>query len=32
MLPELAEGPDVARVEVTIPDDGPVREDPAFEE
>ena len=30
-LVELARGPDVARVEVTIPDDGPVREDPAFE-
>jgi hypothetical protein len=31
MLVELARGPDVARVEVTIPDDGPVREDPEFE-
>jgi hypothetical protein len=30
-LSDLAEGPDVARVEVTIPDDGPVREDPEFE-
>lgn len=30
-LSELARGPDVARVEVTIPDDGPVREDPEFE-
>ena len=30
-LVELADGPDVARVEVTIPDDGPVREDPQFE-
>ena len=30
-LVELAEGPDVARVEVTIPDDGPVHDDPEFE-
>jgi len=30
MLAELAGGPDVARVEVTIPDDGPVREDPEY--
>lgn len=30
-LAELARGPDVARVEVTIPDDGPVRADPEFE-
>ena len=30
-LVELARGPDVARVEVTIPDDGPVRDDPEFE-
>ena len=30
-LAALARGPDVARVEVTIPDDGPVREDPEFE-
>lgn len=31
-LSELAASPDVTRVEVTIPDDGPVREDPEFEE
>lgn len=30
-LAELARGPDLARVEVTIPDDGPVRADPEFE-
>lgn len=30
-LAELADGPDVTRVEVTIPEDGPVREDPKFE-
>lgn len=30
-LAELAEGPSVARIEVTIPDDGGVREDPEFE-
>ncbi|MEF8791575.1 MAG: hypothetical protein V5A61_15725 [Haloarculaceae archaeon] len=32
MLAELARGPEVVRVEVTIPDDGPVREDPEFED
>jgi hypothetical protein len=30
-LAELAEGPSVARIEVTIPDDGGVREDPEFQ-
>ncbi len=30
-LVDLASGPDVTRIEVTIPDDGPVREDPEFE-
>lgn len=30
-LADLAGGPDVARTEVTIPDGGPVRDDPAFE-